>query len=118
MVARWIREGKIHGIRSENRKEGYRVSEDELFEFIEEQRPGLSSIFQVYESYVKQLKPELQEENITETENDVLRERVLSLEDALNDLQQENKILEMQLIETLELNNGLKEENNVKALFS
>lgn len=113
MVARWIREGKIQGIRSENRKEGYRVSEDELFEFIEEQRPGLSSIFQVYESYVKQLKPELQEENITETENDVLRERVLNLENALADLQQENQILEMQLIETLELNNGLKEENNV-----
>lgn len=125
MVARWIREGKIQGIRSDNRKEGYRVSEDELFEFIEEQRPGLPSIMQVYESYVKQLKPEVKEEKITETkeilnknlqlieiENNGLRERVLSLENALNDLQQENQILEMQLIETLELNNGLKEENN------
>ncbi len=126
MVARWIREGKIQGIRSENRKEGYRVSEDELFEFIEEQRPGLPSIMQIYESYVKQLKPEFQEENITETqeilnknlqlietENVGLRERVLSLENALNDLQQEKQILEMELIETLELYNGLKEENNV-----
>ncbi|CAM5219127.1 hypothetical protein UACE39S_03225 [Ureibacillus acetophenoni] len=102
MVARWIREGKIQGIRSENRKEGYRVSEDELFEFIEEQRPGLPSIMQIYDSYVRQLKPEFQEENITEkqeilnnnlqlikTENDELREQVLSLENALNDLQQE-----------------------------
>lgn len=126
MVARWIREGKIQGIRSENRKEGYRVSEDELFEFIEEQRPGLPSIMQIYECYVRQLKPEFQEENITEnqeilnnnlqlieTENDGLRERVLSLENALNDLQQEKQILEMELIETLELYNGLKEENIV-----
>ncbi|HWL23483.1 MAG TPA: hypothetical protein VNR38_07005 [Ureibacillus sp.] len=125
MVARWIREGKIQGIRSENRKEGYRVSEDELFEFIEEQRPGLPSIIEVYESYVKQLKPDFQEENITETqeilnkslqlienENDELRERVLKLENALTDLQQEKQILEMELIETLELTNGLKEENN------
>lgn len=126
MVARWIREGKIQGIRSDNRKEGYRVSEDELFEFIEEQRPGLPSIMQVYESYVKQLRPELQEDNLIETqensnenlrlienENNGLREQVVSLENKLNDLQQENQILEMRLNETLELNNELKEENNV-----
>lgn len=126
MVARWIREGKIQGIRSDNRKEGYRVSEDELFEFIEEQRPGLPSIMQVYESYVKQLKPECQDDNLIEmqenlnknlqsieNENNGLREQVVSLENDLNDLQQENQILEMRLNETLELNNGLKEENNV-----
>jgi archaellum component FlaC len=53
MVTRWIREGKIRAERSENRKEGWRIHHDDLFEFIEEQRPGLPEIMSVYEWYVE-----------------------------------------------------------------
>lgn len=130
MVARWIREGKIQGIRSENRKEGYRVSEEDLFDFIEEQCPGLPSIMEGYEAYVKQLNPEyyeetkhsLQIEEIQDQMNDPkdiendkvindLRKQVNNLENALIDLQQENQIIEMKTIEIVEQMNTLKEEN-------
>ena len=53
MVTRWIRQGKIRAERSENRKEGWRIHHDDLFEFIEEQRPGLPEIMSVYEWYVE-----------------------------------------------------------------
>jgi hypothetical protein len=53
MVTRWIREGKIRAERSENRKEGWRIHHDDLFEFIDEQRPGLPEIMSVYEWYVE-----------------------------------------------------------------
>ncbi|AEH49144.1 helix-turn-helix domain-containing protein [Parageobacillus thermoglucosidasius] len=53
MVTRWIRQGKIRAERSENRKEGWRIHHDDLFEFIEEQRPGLPEVMGVYEWYVE-----------------------------------------------------------------
>ncbi|OXB93943.1 helix-turn-helix domain-containing protein [Parageobacillus galactosidasius] len=53
MVTRWIREGKIKAERSANRKEGWRIHHDDLFEFIEEQRPGLPEVMGVYEWYVE-----------------------------------------------------------------
>ena len=48
MVVRWIREEKIVGERTENRKEGYRISEENLNEFIESMRPGLQTFVQNY----------------------------------------------------------------------
>lgn len=48
MVVRWIREGKIVGERTENRKEGYRISEENLSEFIENMRPGLQAFVRDY----------------------------------------------------------------------
>jgi hypothetical protein len=53
MVTRWIREGKIRAERSANRKEGWRIHHDDLFEFIEEHRPALPEIMGVYEWYVE-----------------------------------------------------------------
>ncbi|MFB5284687.1 helix-turn-helix domain-containing protein [Peribacillus sp. Hz7] len=52
MVSRWIREGKIKATRSENRKDGWKIHHEDLFEFIEEQRPGLPEIMAVHEWYV------------------------------------------------------------------
>lgn len=43
MVVRWIREGKILGKRTENRKEGYHTSEENLSKFIECMRFGLQA---------------------------------------------------------------------------
>lgn len=53
MVTRWIREGKIKAERSANRKEGWRIHHDDLFQFIEEHRPGLPEVMGVYEWYVE-----------------------------------------------------------------
>lgn len=131
MVTRWIREGKIQGIRSENRKEGYRVTEDDLFDFIEELRPGLPSIMAIYEEYIKgigsqQNKEEKQPQGKTkkleieqeskvreyEKETKNLRNQICKLETQLNDLQEEKQIIEMHVIELMELNEGLIDENN------
>jgi hypothetical protein len=48
VVVRWIREGKIVGERTENRKEGYRISEENLSGFIESMRPGLQAFVRDY----------------------------------------------------------------------
>jgi hypothetical protein len=53
MVSRWIREGRIKGKRSENRKEGYSILEDDLFDFIEEIRPGLIPMMDMYKSFIE-----------------------------------------------------------------
>ncbi|TDL82094.1 hypothetical protein [Peribacillus frigoritolerans] len=41
MVARWLREGRIEGESPKNRKEGWRISQNSLFKYIEKERPGL-----------------------------------------------------------------------------
>jgi hypothetical protein len=55
MVTRWIRQGKLNGVRSANRKDGYLVSEEDLFEFIEEQCPGLPHVMNFYKDYIENL---------------------------------------------------------------
>ncbi|NCT39588.1 hypothetical protein GTW56_27660 [Bacillus sp. EB93] len=41
MVTRWIREGKILAERTENRKEGWRIEEGDLMDFITDYNPGI-----------------------------------------------------------------------------
>lgn len=137
MVTRWIREGKLRGIRGENRKEGYMVDEDELFEFIEEQRPGLPAIMGVYEGYVIGLNPEDHEEEVQsqipdttpinkiapkennyEIEVIQLKDQVINLENTISILQEEHQTKDMRMVEIMEQSNmlienkiTLKEEN-------
>ncbi|PAL14825.1 helix-turn-helix domain-containing protein [Peribacillus simplex] len=130
MVTRWIREGKIYGIRSENKKEGYRIYEDDLFDFIEEQRPGLPSIFEVYEEYIKKLNPNYielteqpidkeqkgfidTEENNEATEFNHLKEQLEKLENTIMDLQEEKHVMEMKLNEIMKQNKFLIEDNKM-----
>ncbi|MGG0657250.1 hypothetical protein [Rummeliibacillus pycnus] len=131
MVTRWIREGKIQGIRSENRREGYRVSEDDLLDYIEELRPGLPAIMEIYEEYIKNLGFQQNEEEkqsqdniqnleieqeskVREYEKEIkdLRDQIYNLETELIDLQQEKQIVEMNVIDLMEENDKLTVENN------
>ncbi|MFF2587617.1 hypothetical protein ACFVSS_06935 [Peribacillus butanolivorans] len=129
MVTRWIREGKINGIRSENKKEGYRIYEEDLFDFIEEQRPGLPSIFEVYEEYIKNLNPNQNglnehpvdkeqkgfieaEEKEEKSEVSQLKEQLEKLENTILDLHEEKQVMEMNLIiEIMDQNKFLIEDN-------
>jgi hypothetical protein len=133
MVTRWIREGKIQGIRSEYRKDGYRVSEEELFEFIDEQRPGLPSIMKVYEEYIKKLSSDHHEKtNYFQSHEEIkeikkleskkmdyekeiteLRKKLITVENMLIDFEQEKQIIEMNLIEIMEQKNSLVQENEM-----
>ncbi|MGO4887298.1 hypothetical protein ACJ2A9_06050 [Anaerobacillus sp. MEB173] len=74
MVTRWIRQGKMRGERSENRKEGYRIYHDDLFEFIEEERPGLPSIMAVYEEYQEKEVPKEISMKINEHKGEMIKE--------------------------------------------
>ncbi|RFU71448.1 hypothetical protein D0469_01715 [Peribacillus saganii] len=47
-VTRWIREGKIIAERTENRKDGWRIDEDDLYEFITDVHPGAVQLIQYY----------------------------------------------------------------------
>lgn len=66
MITRWLREGKIVGEVSVNRKEGWRIHEKDLEDFIERMKPGLKKLFFRNE----ELQNELQD----------LREKVSTLE--------------------------------------
>ncbi|ACK90794.1 conserved hypothetical protein [Bacillus cereus AH820] len=57
MITRWLREGKILGEVSVNRKEGWRIHENDLEDFIEKMRPGLKKLF----FYNEELRNELQQ---------------------------------------------------------
>ncbi|HDR4577985.1 TPA: helix-turn-helix domain-containing protein [Bacillus cereus] len=45
MITRWLREGKIVGEVSVNRREGWRIHEKDLEDFIERMKPGLRKLF-------------------------------------------------------------------------
>lgn len=57
MVTQWLREGKIKAERTLNRKDGYLICEEDLYEFIEEKRPGWTSVLSIYHDYVDGLDP-------------------------------------------------------------
>jgi|GEM_PF-4673851 len=115
MVTRWIREGKINAERSENRKDGWKVTHNDLFDFIEDLRPGLPEIMAVYESFIEgdlnwkenninenwnlTDKKTLDSETLFELENEVVQLRC-ELEDTYNHISQ----LQCEV-------KGLKEEN-------
>lgn len=46
-VRRWLREGTIKGIPPKSRKEGWRVREEDLFEFIRERVPSFDAILEL-----------------------------------------------------------------------
>jgi hypothetical protein len=54
MVGRWLRAGKIHGERTANRKEGWRISENDLYEFIDEMKPGIAEIVAFHEEHIEE----------------------------------------------------------------
>lgn len=101
MVTRWIREGKIKAERSANRKEGWRIRHDDLFEFIEEHRPGLPEVMGVYEWYVENSFSML-ESDYHEKHNKLDSEEVKGdsthSEELMKQLMEEKNQLENQLI--------------------
>ncbi|MFZ3579411.1 hypothetical protein [Virgibacillus sp. DJP39] len=131
MVSRWIRHGKLNATRSDYRKDGYRVSEEDLFEFIEEQRPGLRKIYDIYKDHIKQLRsqrieqetrPQLSEatqvneikseEEIHEMEINQFKDEVINLESKITDLEYDKQLNNEKMLEILEQNSSLEEEVN------
>ncbi len=68
MIRRWLREGRIQGQRSKNRKEGWRIPAEELNRFIEKNKPDVK-----YEREIKQLKARV---TVLEAENRELRRKL------------------------------------------
>lgn len=115
VVSRWIREGKISGTRSENRKDGYRVLEEDLYDFIEEQRPGLPAIMGIYEDYISQVNADVETTtNVTEedcpnehvVDQQILQEQIYLIDHKVNEIITLNKALVLE-------NKTLNEDNKV-----
>jgi hypothetical protein len=101
MVTRWIREGKIKAERSENRKEGYKIHHEDLFEFIEELRPGLPEIMAVHEWYVENAFSPMVNDNYeknSEFDSTEVKDVNTHSQELLEQLLEEKKKLENQLI--------------------
>jgi hypothetical protein len=50
MVSRFIREGRLHGVRA-NKKDGWMIKEYDLYDFIDEEMPGIVEMVYVYDKY-------------------------------------------------------------------
>ncbi|WP_044784537.1 helix-turn-helix domain-containing protein [Bacillus thuringiensis] len=69
----WLRKLEIPGVPSDNRKEGWMIRQEDVFEFVDKKRPGLRQILQEYQGLIEdmsQLKQqvELVMENREETD--------------------------------------------------
>jgi hypothetical protein len=125
MVTRWIRDRKILAERSENRKDGWKIYENDLFEFIEDKRPGLPQVMSVYEDYIKNLHVQQDESSRLTTVNNVeteepneevsptLREEVLTLESMVEQLQDSLSQVNEDMIKVVGQNHKLIEENKM-----
>ncbi|MED0872381.1 helix-turn-helix domain-containing protein [Bacillus mobilis] len=51
----WLRKLEIPAVPSENRKEGWAIRQEDIFEFIERKRPGLRQILQEYQNLIRDM---------------------------------------------------------------
>jgi DNA repair exonuclease SbcCD ATPase subunit len=101
MVTRWIREGKIKAERSANRREGWRIHKEDLFDFIEEQRPGLPEIMAVHEWYVENaFSPMVNDDHgkMSEVNSENVKDVNTSSQELIEQLMEEKKQLDSKLI--------------------
>lgn len=68
MVSRYIREGRLYAERA-TKKDGWKIKEDDLYEFIEEEKPGIVAIISVYDQYIDGLLIPKKNEKIMESDN-------------------------------------------------
>jgi hypothetical protein len=54
MVSRYIREGRLYGERT-TRKDGWRIKEFDLYQFIDEEKPGIVEMVYVYDRHLESL---------------------------------------------------------------
>lgn len=55
MVSRFIRNGRLIG-EIDARKDGWRIKESDLYDFIDKEKPGIVEVMHVYDQYIKDLK--------------------------------------------------------------
>lgn len=80
MVTRWIREGRILAERSENRKEGWRILEEDVYEFANEVNPGIVQLLGYYNDMNKIVKREIINKENSEIIHQVFLEKQLKSE--------------------------------------
>lgn len=87
-VSKFIREGRLRGVRG-YRKDGWLINESDLYEFIDEEKPGIVEMVYVYDKYSESV-------NVPDAEAYLKgKSRIIStdksLEKALTNIQQELK---------------------------
>lgn len=93
MVTRWIRNGELVGSRSNNRKEGYLIDEEDLLEFIEERNPGIVQYIHYFERSLEH-KMSIEDKptvNVQQTTSAIYREEPV-FKSEVTDTQEEHEI--------------------------
>ncbi|SEN81186.1 hypothetical protein SAMN05192533_12169 [Mesobacillus persicus] len=88
MLSRWIREGSIVASRTDNRKDGWRITIENLYEFIEKKRPGWPRILALYKQDIDELElePDINEEfNRLATKTETNEEGGKTVENPINE---------------------------------
>lgn len=118
MVTRWIRQGKLYAVRSANRKDVYLVSEEDLFDFIEELRPGLPQVLYIYKDYIENLTTNQDTKSTESYRGDIIhkeevnpKEEETELEEMVQQLLEEQSLLNQRMVEVIAQNQDLIEEN-------
>ncbi|MCQ6268838.1 hypothetical protein M1K46_25090 [Fictibacillus sp. WQ 8-8] len=99
MVTRYIREGRIKAETIQNRKDGYRIHEDDLYDFIKEIDPEIVWIMDAYKNdYIPSLltpgqrryvhKAEKRDEQIN-TEETLSNPNIVDIDERLNKIEEE-----------------------------
>ncbi len=99
MVSRYIREGRLYGERT-TRKDGWRIKEFDLYQFIDEEKPGIVEMVYVYDRHLESLnvpsaKRYLEQEKInSKQKNEILPENLKVTNDTPTERIKENDDLD------------------------
>jgi hypothetical protein len=105
MVVRWIREDKLRGTRTENRKDGYLIEEDHLYEFITERAPGMVQLVEVHQEYLDKIvfnPKETSHQIRTTQETSVIEERMRIQEENISKLTSQLEFLKHEVSQDVE----------------
>jgi hypothetical protein len=116
VVRRWLREGKLKGVRSTNRKEGWRVDLEHLKKFISERKP--IDITTELTKTIKTLREAYEE---VKNEREALKIENKRLKEMIAELQKSNSssfVIEMEEVKNVPLLTKTQQEEKKESSFA
>ncbi|MDR7074677.1 hypothetical protein [Fictibacillus barbaricus] len=93
-VSRYIREGRLHGVKA-TRKDGWMIKEYDLYEFIDEEMPGIVEMVYIYDKYSESVIVPNSESYLKGKKRIIAAEK--NLDDVLNKINDELNHLNQQI---------------------
>ncbi|AHA07734.1 hypothetical protein TU60_23090 [Bacillus toyonensis] len=115
----WLRKLEIAAVPSDNRKEGWSIREEDLFEFIDKKRPGLRQILQEYQHLIQDINDVKQQvqalfHNKTEGEVEYMEGRKSKMSEHINYLYEVLQMMHDE-VEELKIQNQLMKDTYEQA---